>query len=232
VDLQVSFMHRHFEEVVLARELLAEGALGALHTVRVRNATPGPDWGDWFFDPNQGPGGVVLQLGVHGIDLAAWLLGPIRDVSARMATLQPTRRLADGRIVEVSAGVPDTALASYAFASGVFGTHEMSLIEAQGCDRFRLELYGEAGTLWLRSERGRLALWAPQRKAAAWWVPELDNAPLGQRHHRSWLDGLTGRAPRGNTVEEAITGMQVVQAIGRSARAGATVTPVRDSSAP
>ena len=50
VDLQVSFMHRYFEEFQQAKILIADGVIGEIHSIRMRNATPGPDWGDWFFD--------------------------------------------------------------------------------------------------------------------------------------------------------------------------------------
>ena len=230
IDLQVSFMHRHFEEMQLARTLLREHAIGTVHTVRVRNATPGPHWGDWFFDAANVANGVVHQLGVHGIDLVSWLLGPIRDVSARMAIQQNTRTLQDGRTVNV--GVPDTALASYGFDCGALGTHEMSMIEMQGCDRFRIELYGELGTLWLRSERGRLALWAPQRHGDQWWQPTLADVPLGWHHHACWLDGITGRAARAHTARDAIAGMQVVEAIAASANQAGAVVPVAGQAAP
>lgn len=226
VDLQVSFMHRHFEEVMLARTLLQEQAIGAVHSVRVRNATPGPDWGDWFFDAANVANGVVHQLGVHGIDLVGWLLGPIRDVSARMTIQQPTRLLQDGRTIAV--GVPDTALANYGFACGAVGSHEMSMVEIHGCDRFRIELYGASGTLWLRSERGRLALWAPRRHGDQWWQPTLDDVPLGRRHHAVWLDGITGRAAREHTARDAIAGMQVVEAIAHSARHASALVSVAD----
>ncbi len=230
VDLQVSFMHRYFEEVQQARELLAAGAIGPVHSIRIRNATPGPDWGDWFFDPARVAHGVVDQLGVHGIDLATWILGPIRDVSARVAIQLPTRRLRDGRVVPVNA--PDTAIASYGFGIAAslgtgagetmapIGSHEMSMIEAQGCDRFRIELYGECGTIWLRSERGRLAFWAPQVHGAQWHVPVLEEAPLGQRHHAHWLAGLRDGRRREETAAQALGGMRVVEAIHRSASSG------------
>ncbi|MEO6624711.1 MAG: Gfo/Idh/MocA family oxidoreductase [Burkholderiaceae bacterium] len=230
VDLQVSFMHRHFEEVQLARTLLREDAIGTVHTVRVRNATPGPNWGDWFFDTANVANGVVHQLGVHGVDLVSWLLGPIRDVSARMSIQQNTRMLRDGRTVNV--GVSDTALASYGFVSGALGTHEMSMIEMQGCDRFRIEIYGQLGTLWLRSERGRLALWAPHLHGDQWWQPSLAEVPLGQHHHAQWLDGITGRAARAHTARDASAGMQVLEAIARSARQASAVVPVADRYVP
>jgi predicted dehydrogenase len=218
VDLQVSFMHRWFEEVEQARGLLAEGVIGRVHSVRIRNATPGADWGDWFFTKAAVAHGVVDQLGVHGIDLAGQLVGAIQEVSARTAVLVPTRTLRDGRVIAVEN--IDTAFAIYGFADGAMGTHEMSQVEIKGCDRFRFELYGECGTLWLRSERGRLAIYAPQRFGNEWHCPELPELPPGQRHHAAWLAGLTGRAPRLATARDALRGMLVVEAIQKSASQG------------
>ena len=218
VDLQVSFMHRWFEEVEQARGLLAEGVIGRVHSVRIRNATPGADWGDWFFTKAAVAHGVVDQLGVHGIDLAGQLVGAIQEVSARTAVLVPTRTLRDGRVIAVEN--IDTAFAIYGFADGAMGTHEMSQVEIKGCDRFRFELYGERGTLWLRSERGRLAIYAPQRFGNDWHCPELRELPPGQRHHEAWLAGLTGRAPRLATARDALRGMLVVEGIQQSASQG------------
>ena len=70
-------MHRYFEEVVAARELIASGKTGKVLSARMRNATPGPDWGDWFFSRAKVGSGVVLQLGVHGIDLLRHFFGEI-----------------------------------------------------------------------------------------------------------------------------------------------------------
>ena len=224
VDLQVSFMHRYFPEVAEARSLLADGVIGRVHSARIRNATPGPDWNDWFFSKGNVTGGVVDQLGVHGIDLALQLLGDIRDVSARASTLVPTRTLRDGRTIAVE--VPDTAFANYAFAGGALATHEMSMIELKGCDRFRLELYGGAGTLWLRSERGPLAVYAPTRFGDGWHCPAFPAVAFGQVHHRAWLDGVAHRGPRLPTARDALRGMQVVEAIRRSSAAGGHVEPL------
>ena len=217
-DLQVSFMHRRFEEVGHARGRLADGAIGRVHSVRIRNATPGADWGDWFFTKSAVAHGVVDQLGVHGIDLAGQLVGTIRDVSARTAVLVPTRTLRDGRVIAVEN--IDAAFAIYGFADGAVGTHEMSQVEIKGCDRFRFELYGESGTLWLRSERGRLAIYAPRRFGGEWHCPELPEMPPGQRHHAAWIAGLAGRAPRLATARDALQGMLVVEAIQKAATQG------------
>ena len=218
VDLQVSFMHRWFAEVAQARAWLNDGVIGTLRSVRIRNATPGPDWGDWFFARSQVANGVVDQLGVHGIDLALQLVGDVQGVSARSAILKPTRTLRDGRVIHVENS--DTANAIYDFASGAAGTHEMSQIEVGGCDRFRMELYGDDGAIWLRSERGAAALYAPALHGKQWHCPTLIQAPLGQLHHAAWLAGVVDPAVRKPTARDALRGMQVVAAIRQSNEQG------------
>jgi len=219
VDLQVSFMHRHFEEVVHVQELLASGRLGAVDAVRIRNATPGADWNDWFFSKERVGGGVVLQLGIHGIDLLRHLFGDIETVRAATTLRRGERTLADGRTVRPDN--EDNALALYRLAGDALGTHEMSMSEVAGCDRFRLEIYGEKGTAWLRTERGRLALFAPAVTGErGWFVPQLSEPAMGARQHARWLAGLCGEAPPERTAEDGLAAALVAEAIYRSAASG------------
>jgi predicted dehydrogenase len=222
VDLQVSFMHRFFDEVVVARRLLREAAIGRVLSARVRNATPGPDWDDWFFRADHVPHGVASQLGVHGIDLVEQLLGRIRRASARARTARPRRRLADGREVRVENA--DHVSATYELDDGTLVTHEMSQVEVAGCDRFRLEICGEHGVLWLRTERGRLAVGRAGPGGGTWQAESIDEAPMGRRQHDAWLAGVAGDAPPLDTAADALRGMRVVEAVMRShARGGAAV---------
>jgi len=215
--LSVSFMHRYFPEVLWLRDLLVDDRLGAIHSIRLRNATPGADWADWFFRPGEVSGGVVMQLGVHGIDLCRHLFGEIADIEARTSTARPQRRLADGRIVETA--LEDTVLASYGLPGGAMASHEMSYTERAGCDRFRLELYSDAGTVMLRTQQGAAALFAPALTGeAAWVVPDLPSAPMGQAHHRHWLDVVRGLAPADGTAEAGLRSIEVAEAIYAAAR--------------
>ncbi|CAH1649609.1 putative Inositol 2-dehydrogenase 2 [Hyphomicrobiales bacterium] len=221
-SLSVSFMHRYFPEVAWLRQLLGSGKLGAVHSVRLRNATPGADWADWFFRPGTVSGGVVMQLGVHGIDLCRHLFGEIDDVEARAATARPERRLADGRTIRTA--LEDTVAATYGLAGGGIASHEMSYTERAGCDRFRLELYTDAGTVWLRTERGAAAIFAPDATGTSGWVaPALDDAPLGQVHHRHWLDVVRGLAPADGTAEAGLRSVEVAEAIYEAAQTGRRV---------
>ncbi|MCM0021686.1 MAG: Gfo/Idh/MocA family oxidoreductase [Tagaea sp.] len=213
IDLQVSFMHRYFEEFVAARALLEAGAIGTPLSARMRNATPGPDWADWFFKRSRVSGGVVPQLGVHGIDLLTRMFGPIAETHATTAILRPERRLADGRVVAVEN--PDGAWATYRFASGIVAAHDMSMIEAAGTDRYRLELYGTEGAMVLRGDSAPLRIL--RKGGAGWETPALPGAAPGVRHHRRWLDGIRGHAPRETTARDALHGLLVAEAIARSA---------------
>ena len=222
VDLQVSFMHRFFEEVEAAKRLLDEGVLGRVLGARIRNATPGPDWDAWFYQRKHVPHGVADQLAVHGIDLVRGLLGPVAQVSALARTALPLRTLRDGRRVEVE--VVDNVAATYSLADGTLVTHEVSQTEIGGCDRFRLEIYGERGTMWLRTERGPLALYVPASHGCDWHTPPLPARAPGERQHAAWLAGVAGDGPRLATARDALHGMRVVEAMMRSNdRSGAQV---------
>lgn len=221
--LTVSFMHRYFPEVRWLRRLVAEGRLGAIHSVRIRNATPGADWASWFYSPGQVAGGVVMQLGVHGIDLCQHLFGEIREVSAMSVTAAGRRKLRDGQ--EVTTDLEDNVAASYRLKSGTLVSHEMSYTEIAGCDRFRLEVYAEHGTVWLRTERGHGAIYAPKLTGEEDWVKsELDDEPLGEQHHRHWLEMIAGRSEPDDTPFAGYSTTAVAEAIYRAADVGCAVT--------
>lgn len=232
--LTVSFMHRYFPEVLWLRGLLAEGRLGAIHAVRIRNATPGADWNDWFFKPGHVAGGVVMQLGVHGIDLCRHLFGEIASVQADMRTAKPERRLADGSTI--LSALEDNAHALYRFAGGVHASHEMSYTELAGCDRFRLEVYADYGTAWLRTERGPAAIYAPSVTGREGWdVPDLPAEPPGREHHRHWLSIVRGDAPPDDTPQAGLRSVLIAEAIYAAARSGggsAVPPPDTQDSAP
>jgi UDP-N-acetylglucosamine 3-dehydrogenase len=70
---------RYMELHRAARELVAGGAIGAVTGALLFTSTTGPDdWtggASWPKDAGRGGGGVVLDLGVHKVDLVAWLAG-------------------------------------------------------------------------------------------------------------------------------------------------------------
>lgn len=218
VPLIVSFMHRYFPEVIRLRKLLAEGALGPPHWVRHRNATPGADWAGWFYDPRYS-GGVIMQLGVHGIDLLQQAFGPITMVKAETQLVHPTRKLADGTTLTTEN--EDLAVSLYRFASGLTALHEMSYCEVAGTDRFRMEVYSDDATTWLRTERGPLAIGRSDGAGSTDWVaPELPKGDSGERHHRHVVAMMRGEAPLDTSAQDGLASLLVAEAIYRSADSG------------
>jgi predicted dehydrogenase len=219
VTLCVSFMHRYFEEVIKTRELLADKALGQVYSVRQRNATPGADWAGWFFDKEKVGGGALLQLGVHGIDLLRYLFGEIAAVRATTALMKSERKLHDSSIITAEA--EDLIFATYRFESGVIATHETVYNEVAGTDRFRMEVYGENGTAWLRTERGALAIYAPDYlDRSGWFTPDLPQNPHGYRQHKHFIDMLQGDAPPDGSAKDGLASVLAAEAAYRSAATG------------
>ncbi|HEX5593803.1 MAG TPA: Gfo/Idh/MocA family oxidoreductase [Solirubrobacterales bacterium] len=71
--LAVDLSYRHVEALRAAREQVASGAIGRLHTLDlVFHNAYGPDK-PWFTDPELAGGGCLIDLGTHLVDLALWL---------------------------------------------------------------------------------------------------------------------------------------------------------------
>jgi myo-inositol 2-dehydrogenase/D-chiro-inositol 1-dehydrogenase len=72
---------------VRAKQLADEGALGEVYLVRQGEQHDGPH-SDWFWDPDQAGGGVLMDMGCHGIQFARWVYGrpAVRSVTAEAAT--------------------------------------------------------------------------------------------------------------------------------------------------
>ena len=71
--LAVDLSYRHVEALRAAREQVASGAIGRLHTIDlVFHNAYGPDK-PWFTDPDLAGGGSLIDLGTHLVDLALWL---------------------------------------------------------------------------------------------------------------------------------------------------------------
>lgn len=217
--LTVSFMHRYFPEIRWLHRRLAKQTYGPVHFVRIRNATPGAGWNDWFYDPAIVAGGVVMQLGVHGIDLVQHLFGPIRSVAATSSAMKPERTLDNGR--RVRSPLEDNVLASYEFAGGFSGAHEMSFTEVGGCDRFRLEVYCENATIWLRTDRAPAMIHTGD--AAGWQEIHFPEEQLGQAHHAHWLKMVRGEASADDTARAGLSTLQVAEHIYRAAHERTTL---------
>jgi predicted dehydrogenase len=104
--LGVDLSYRHVTGMAEVRRLVQEGALGRVYAAElVFHNAYGPDKA-WFQDARLSGGGCVMDLGIHLVDLALWVLG-FPGVTAVAATLraggEPIRGRAEGRVEDFAA---------------------------------------------------------------------------------------------------------------------------------
>jgi myo-inositol 2-dehydrogenase/D-chiro-inositol 1-dehydrogenase len=83
VDLHVGHLVRYVDAYAAARDTVRAGEVGDLTRLRLYRGTAAPAWGDWFAEPTRS-GGVLLDLGIHDIDIARWVAGEVVAVDATM----------------------------------------------------------------------------------------------------------------------------------------------------
>ena len=112
--LAVDFSYRFTEGMRRIAPLVASGALGRIYAADlVFHNAYGPDK-PWFYDRALAGGGCVMDLGVHLVDLALWVLGfpAIETVSATL--------LSGAAPLDMNSGaVEDYAVASFSTVDGV-----------------------------------------------------------------------------------------------------------------
>jgi predicted dehydrogenase len=149
--LGVDLSYRHVAGMAEVRRLVREGALGRIYAVDLafHNAY-GPDK-PWFLDARLSGGGCVMDLGIHLVDLALWVLGfpAVNEVSATLhARGEPIRGRGEGR-------VEDHAAAQLVLASGATVRLACSWWLAAGQDcAIEASFYGTAGGASLRNVNG------------------------------------------------------------------------------
>jgi predicted dehydrogenase len=126
--LGVDLSYRHVAGMARVRELVQEGALGDVYAVHlVFHNAYGPDK-PWFHDARLSGGGCLVDLGIHLVDLALWVLG-FPAVSEVAATLRAAGRRVRGRengvvedyaaaLLELSSGAAVQLACSWRLAAG------------------------------------------------------------------------------------------------------------------
>lgn len=129
---------------VRAKELVDEGALGKIYFVKQSEKHYGPH-ADWFWDVERSGGGVLFDMGCHGIEFARWILDrpPITSVYAQCGTYvhRDKTRGDDNSVLLLEFGGDAVALI------------EESWARRGGMDD-RAEIYGRDGVTYVDLHRG------------------------------------------------------------------------------
>lgn len=175
--------------------------------------------GTWKLDG----GGALMNQAIHSVDLLQWLMGPVEEVTAQVATVAHER-------IEVE----DVAVATLRFANGALGVIEASTAAYPGSLK-RIEIAGSKGSAVLEEES--LKQWqfekltAKDKKIIETMADNTktgggaaDPAAIGHAAHRDlfkdFLKGIASNEPSLIEGEEGRKSVELINAIYKSAKTG------------
>jgi predicted dehydrogenase len=168
----VGFNYRNAPAVAAARDLIANGELGAITHARFRlfsDYAAHPDGAlTWRYERARGGSGVLGDLAAHGVDLVWYLLGDIRALVADSAVFVPQRARPSGATAghtRASGGEmgpvenEDYVSSQLRMASGARVVLEASRIAVGEQNNYGFEVHGTRGAMWWDFRRmGELAV--------------------------------------------------------------------------
>ena len=184
----ISFPRQTIGALRLAKQLIDSGELGRPTVLRIRVAHDG-SLKNWlpahFYDAQSCGGGAMIDLGAHGMYLAAWLLGEPLRIASMFNTL--TER-----------AVEDNCVSVIEFANGAMAINETSFVSGGGA--FSVEIDGTEGGLRMLSPRDPLQVRSVRRGDVRRWQ-QVELPPALPLPIVCWLDSiaeLKGGADRGS----------------------------------
>ncbi len=252
VQSMVGFNYRRVPALALARELIAEGRLGAVRHVRAAYLQ------DWLVDPDSpmtwrlnketAGSGALGDIASHAIDQVLFLLGgQVTEVAGRLHTFTPTRPGRDG---PEQVTVDDAAWVTLTLASGAIASVEVSRVATGQKNSLKLEIYGDKGALLFDledlNELGFLDATLPVREQGfrrilvnepehpyleAWWP---QGHVIGWEHTftheiRDFLLAVGNGTQPSPSFEDGLTVQRILAAVEESAAANSSIIQLTPS---
>lgn len=206
--LDVDLSYRHLRAVAQMREVIAAGGIGRVYAADlVFHNAYGPDKG-WFLDAELSGGGCVIDLGIHLVDLALWMLGGagVADVQARLFA---------GGVPAAPGVVEDHAVARIDLTGGGTVTLACSWFLNAGCDAvIGATFHGTKGAVALHNVEGSFYDFrADLHRGTGTEVLALPPDDWGGRAAVSWAQRLAQGAGFDPSVEETVAVARVLDQI-------------------
>jgi predicted dehydrogenase len=153
----VAFNYRFVPAIRQIRNLIDSGKLGQIYHFRAVYLQEGimPHYGipkNWRLDKKLAGSGAIGDLGVHIIDLAHYLVGGVKSISAYTKTFIDERPLPDGSGTG-KVDVDDAFVAALEFDNGALGTLESTRFAGGRKNYNRFEINAEKGSVVFNLER-------------------------------------------------------------------------------
>jgi inositol 2-dehydrogenase len=216
VKLQVGFHRRFDPDWAAATERIQAGELGDVYLFRTSLRDKRPPSIDYI----AGSGGFFVDVTIHDLDTARWMVSEIEEVTAVGAALS------DPAFAEL--GDIDHAVVTLRFASGTLGVIDNSRAAGYGYE-CSAEVMGSKATVRIDRHRRLHNEWLTQGAASVDWV--VDFTELFQQAYQLELEEFASairddRSPA-VTGEDALAAFILAQACDRSRREARTVRLLR-----
>ena len=238
--LGIDFSYRFNPQSRAMKNLIEEGALGDIYFCRSAwlrrrgvpglaaanfNTGSGAPMGSWFYDKKQSGGGPLIDLGVHRLDLALWLMGYPRPLWVMASTYD---KIAPKMAAErgLSYTVEDLACAMIKFSNGA--TLELDASWASNIKENELQtirLLGDKGGMYQYNlnEGYTYDLEYYYEIAGRQFDAKMHTAqPMPNAFHL-FADAVRDNTPFLVQPEEGVTVMKILDAIYKSASLGEPV---------
>ncbi|WP_422934653.1 Gfo/Idh/MocA family protein [Sinomonas sp. P47F7] len=246
VQSMVGFNYRRVPALAYARQLIADGRLGAVREVR---ASYLQDWladsgspMTWRLRKETAGSGALGDIASHAIDQVQFLLSDtVTEASGRLQTFV-WRRPGPSGVEEVT--VDDAAWATLVLSGGAVASVEASRVALGRKNSLRIEVYGSAGALAFDLERlnelefldasgpvaeqgfRRIVVTEPEHPYLEAWWPQ--GHVIGWEHTfthqiRDFLAAIRDGNPPSPSFEEGLQVQRVLAAIEESAAAKSAI---------
>ncbi len=151
---QMTFEYRFQPAIMRAKQLIEEGFLGKIFSVRAAYLHSGYIDSQrplsWRLQKKYSGGGALYDLGSHVIDLLRFLLGDFYRVYSKQNTFIGKRPL-KGENGYGEVDVDDISILLFEMANGAVGTMEASRLATGTNDELRIEVHGQKGAIKFNS---------------------------------------------------------------------------------
>ena len=214
VFFQMGFMRRFDPGYAAAKKKIEEGAIGKPVIFRATSRDP--------FRPSleyanpKSSGGLIIDMGIHDIDLARWFMGEIKTTYAIGGVLAYPEMKTVGDI--------DNAIVSLTFADGRLGVIDLSRNAVYGYD-VTTEIVGTAGALKVGHLQETPLLVMTKNNVAHDVVPSFVErfAEAYTVQLQNFADNLLHDRPPAITIDDGIAALRVAIAATRAYQGGKAV---------
>ena len=203
VKLMMASKFRYAEDVIKTKAILQSGILGNVIMYENTFCSKVPMHDRWNAKKEISGGGVLIDNGCHSVDIARYLLGPVKEIQVQNG------------IAAQSLDVEDTVRIQFRTHSGVMGMVDLSWSINKESDTY-IALFGSEGTLFVGWSTSKY-----KQDGSSKWVhfgKGYNKVDAFSRQLKNFIGSIRGTEMPLMTPEDALASVEAIETAYESAR--------------